>query len=365
MRSRTFQDLIFGIVPALLAGILLLLRVSVNGRWWVELISFFMPAVLLATLLIALAWLILRPGLRRLWIPLLALILALQPLSATFAFNFSKEQGTQQFRVMSFNAALFNPYRPSTLKSDPNTFRSINNYLRSSPAPDILCIQEFYHGHRSDDEITADSILALGEYSYFYTNPVYNRDYDGLIGVITFSKHPIVASGKLELGDPRFHNAHWNDVAIEGDTLRVFNVQLRSMSIRWQPLRSERLFRDLGHNLRSIYQKLHRGHRLRLFEMERLSAALKESPHPVIICADLNALPYSYPYKRLKKEYLNAFEEEGSGFGFTYRHFPWFIRIDNQFYDPSLQLKYYHTRTDLSVSDHFPIEAGYSFGEAK
>ena len=347
------------VLPAAFASIILLVYASGSGRWWVELLSFTMPLVMLAAPLVVIAWLVLRPGLHWLWLPLLAALLALKPLGATFALNVTTEEGSQQFRVMSFNAALFNPYRPSTLKSDQGSFRSFNNYLRSGPAPDILCIQEFYHGSHSADEVTADSILSLGEYSYFYTNPVYNRDYDGLIGVITFSKHPIIASGKLDLGDPRFHNAHWNDIVIESDTVRVFNVQLRSMSIRRSPIRASSLFSDLRHNAITIYRKLHIGHIKRRTEMDRISGALEASPHPAIICADLNALPYSHTYQRLKEKHLNAFEEEGSGFGFTYRHFPWFIRIDNQFYDPALRLEYFHTRKEINVSDHYPIEAGY------
>ncbi len=359
MQSHTFRYLLFVVLPALLATTTLLVRVALSGRWWIELLSFTMPLVLLATLLVLIAWLVIRPGIRWLWLPLLALLLALKPLGATFAFNLPTSEGDQQIRVMSFNAALFNPYRPSTLKSDQGSFRSFNSYLRSSPAPDILCIQEFYHGSSSADELTADSILSLGDYSYFYTNPVYNRDYDGLIGVITFSKHPIVASGKLDLGDPRFHNAHWNDIAVDGDTVRVLNVQLRSMSIRWHPLSVSTLFSDLIYNALTIYRKLHRGHILRVAEMDRIAEALDASPYPAIICADLNALPYSHTYQRLKEKHLNAFEEKGSGFGFTYRHFPWFIRIDNQFYDPQLRLEYFRTRKEINVSDHYPIEAGY------
>lgn len=359
MKSATFRTLLFVVLPALLAITTLLVRVALSGSWWIELLSFSMPVVLIATLLVLIAWLVLRPGIRWLWLPLLALLLALKPLGATFAFNLPGTEGSHQFRVMSFNAALFNPYRPSTLQSDQGSFRSFNSYLASRPAPDILCIQEFYHGSSSVDELTADSILSLGQYSYFYTNPVYNSDYDGLIGVITFSKHPIVASGKLDLGDPRFHNAHWNDIAIDGDTVRVFNLQLRSMSIRWHPLSAFSVFSDLGYNAINIYRKLHKGHFIRIIEMDRIAEALEASPYPAIICADLNALPYSQTYQRMREKHLNAFEEKGSGFGFTYRHFPWFIRIDNQFYDPALRLEYFLTRTEISVSDHFPIEAGY------
>lgn len=359
MKSRLFTFSLFVVVPVLLGGITLITSHLERGKWWMELLSFGMPMVLVGILLVLLAWLVLRPGLRHLWLPLLALVLAIDPLNATFAINLPRERSGHDLSVMSFNAALFNPYRPSTLESDPDAFDTFNAYLRDGHAPDVLCIQEFFHSNRNDQEMSADSIQQLGGYSYFYTNPVHNEDYDGLIGVITFSKYPLVRSGKLEMGDERFNNGHWNDVVVGADTVRVFNIQLRSMSIRWSTLDATSRLRNLRLNLRAIHNKLKWGYWMRHAEMELIEEALDASPYRRIICVDLNALPYSHTYQRLKNRYHNAFEKRGNGFGFTYHHFPWFIRIDNQFFDRELDIQYFRTLYEIEVSDHYPIEAGY------
>ncbi len=359
MRNQRLRSILFIALPLLFGGATMITSHLERGKWWMELLSFGMPFVLLGTLLVLVLWLVLRPGLRYLWLPLMALVLAIKPLNATLALNLPAERSGHHLSVMSFNAALFNPYRPSTLESDPDAFQSFKAYLRQGQAPDVLCIQEFFHSNSDDHELTADSIQELGGYSNFYTNPVYNADYDGLIGVITFSKYPLVRSGKLEFGDERFNNGHWNDVLVGADTVRVFNIQLRSMSIRWRSMDASSSLRNLGLNVRNLYRKLRWGYSMRQAELARIEEALDASPYRKIICVDLNALPYSHTYQRLKSHFHNAFEQRGTGFGFTYHHFPWFIRIDNQFYDHGLDIQYFHTLDRIAVSDHYPIEAGY------
>jgi exonuclease III len=364
MKKRPVTHFLFVLTPLILGGITIATSHLERGKWWMELLSFGMPVVLVATLLVLIAWMILRPGLRYLWLPLLALVAAIEPLNATFAINLPKERSGHDLSVMSFNAALFNPYRPSTLESDTTVYSSIYSYLRENPPPDILCIQEFFHSTRDEQEMSADSIQQLGGYSHFYINPVHNTDYEGLIGVITFSKFPMAGNGKLEFGDDRFNNGHWSDVVIGSDTLRIFAVQMQSMSIRWRSVEGSSWFNNLRLNLANIYRKLKWGYRIRTAEMERIEEALDASPHRVIVCADLNALPYSHTYQRLKSRYHNAFEKGGMGFGFTYHHFPWFIRIDNQFYDHDLEIQYFRTLNGIRVSDHYPIVAGYKIGNA-
>jgi exonuclease III len=359
MRKRVVHISLFIITPIVFGGITLLTSYLERGSWWIEMLSFFMPLVLVGIFIVLLAWVIIRPGYPYLVLPVLALISAIEPLNATFAMNGEREVTGEEFSVMSFNAALFNPYRPTTLESEPRIFDSFYDHLRAGGSPDVLCIQEFFHSARDGREMTADSIRILGGYSYFYINPVHNKKYDGLIGVITFSKYPIVANGKLTFGDERFNNGHWNDIVIGEDTVRVFNIQLRSMSIRWQRDGERGAFRQMAWNLRNIYRKLKWGYRARQEEMDYIEQALNESPHRKIICADLNALPYSHTYQRLKDRYHNAFERRGRGFGFTYHHFPWFIRIDNQFYDRDLEISYFRTLNEIDISDHYPIEAGY------
>ncbi len=356
VRSR-IQDLAFVVLPLLLALVVVLISQFTLGSWWLELLSYFMPAFLVSSLVLAVLCLRTGRGWRHRWAPALLLLACLKPFSETVAFHGT--DGEADLTVMSFNAALFNPYRPETLESDPGLFDRFYDHLRTGPSPDILCIQEFYHAFQRDEELTIDSIVKLGGYSNFYMNPRFNHDYAGLIGVATYSKFPAIASGRLDFAGGDHTNGHWNDFVVRGDTLRVVNVQLRSMSIRWTWDAARSLPADLWWNLHNIHGRLRQGYHARNAELDAIEGFLRESPYPVILCADINALPYSDTYQRLKRLYHNAFEQRGRGFGFTYHHFPWFIRIDNQFFSPQLGISHFRTRTDIAISDHYPVEAGY------
>lgn len=358
---RLLHPLLFGLIPGGLLSICLVVSHWVPGTWWVELLGLAMPLVLVSVLVVLVAALMMRPPLGYRILPLLAFVAAIKPMREAFALRLPKARGASDLTVMSFNSALFNPYRPSTLESDPGLYDSFYAYLCGDPAPDVLCIQEFYHSN-FNDELTVDSILHLGGYGHFFTNPQYDEDYGGLVGVMTFSKYPAVASGRVDLGQADVHNAHWNDFVIGTDTVRIFNIQLRSMSIRWTSHENVSPLRSLRMNLVNFHDRLLYGYRARKKEMASIEAHLAASPHPVIICADLNALPWSDTYQRLKRNYHNAFEHAGAGFGHTYHHFPWFIRIDHQFYDRRIGIRYFRTLDEIDISDHYPIEAGYMLG---
>jgi len=57
----------------------------------------------------------------------------------------------------------------------------------------------------------------------------------------------------------------------------------------------------------------------------------------------------------------NAFEDAGKGFGFTYNKVLFFLRIDNIFYDPSLNIEHFKTHREVDYSDHYPVSATFSW----
>ncbi len=133
------------------------------------------------------------------------------------------------------------------------------------------------------------------------------------------------------------------------------------MSIRWRKYKDANFFSNIYFNIADIYNRLSIGYESRKTEIKIINDFLADSPYKVINCADINALPYSDTYQLLKRNYHNSFEEAGFGFGFTYHHFPWLIRIDNQFSDKRLKINYHYTLNEIEISDHYPILAGYSF----
>lgn len=262
---------------------------------------------------------------------------------------------------MSFNVAAFNPTRMENKQSDIDIYRQLYHWFRENESPDILCLQEFYHGTSDDYDLTLDSIALLGNYSYYYINPRYNRHTDGIYGVITFSKYRATSAGQIFYGDTLVNKGIYNDFLINDDTVRIVNFQLRSMSIRWKNEPNFSAMENAQMNIGSIIHKLIDGNEMRKKEIAVIDSFLTQGSYKTILCADLNAVPYSATYQKLNKHYHNAFEKGGTGLGFTYNHFPSVIRIDNQFYDKRLKINYFITRKDMKFSDHYPIEAGYSF----
>lgn len=360
MLSKTIHKLI--VISFSLFSIIYLLIVSyfLIDKWWVEFLSYLMPLAIAFNLALFITALWLRINWTYMIMPSIALLLCIKPIKETIALNFRKDYGYSDVRVVSFNAAAFNPYRGTQFAS--NYYLNANFYeWIKKVSPDILCIQEFYHSDLDEYDQTLDSILNAGNYKYYYINPVYKEEQNGIMGVITFSKFKALRSGELRYSENPLNKGTWHDFIIKNDTIRLFNFQLRSMSIRIQNIDSLGIFEKILFNVKDIYQKLKFGYHSRRNELNKLEEIILSSPYKTIICADINALPYSITYQKLNTQFYNAFEKGGTGLGFTYHYFPWFIRIDNQFYDKKIRIDYFKTHTNFKVSDHHPIEAGYSF----
>ena len=74
---------------------------------------------------------------------------------------------------------------------------------------------------------------------------------------------------------------------------------------------------------------------------------------------DLNETPYGWAYGTIRERLQNAFEEAGSGFGFTLNRSPYFVRIDNQFFSNDWQILQFKTLRTIRYSDHFPLMGEY------
>ena len=118
--------------------------------------------------------------------------------------------------------------------------------------------------------------------------------------------------------------------------------------------RLARSYKDTGYRLR-------KGFVSRAIQIKGLVNNIKECKYKIILCGDLNELPYSYPYFSLRGQLHNAFEKAGNGFGFTYNGKLFFLRIDNQFFSKNLEINNFMTHRNIDYSDHFPLTASYSW----
>lgn len=152
------------------------------------------------------------------------------------------------------------------------------------------------------------------------------------------------------------------DIRIGRDTVRVIGLHLYSMTLGLGKLAQQREMEGIKAEGRITLRKMKNGFTRRAEEFTVLQKWIKTSPYPVLVCGDFNEVPYSYIYGQLRKSLSNSFEERGQGFGFTYNHLPYFIRIDHQFYDHErLTLLNFDTYSKVKYSDHYPIMGTYIF----
>ena len=294
-------------------------------------------------------------------ISFLTLILGWNHLFNFYTFNWSSEEIEKPVKVLSYNVRIFNLYE---MNQREKTRDEIFNFLLEESA-DILCFQEYYHQENSVEFVTKDSMIPLLETPYYherYTHEMLEKKY---FGVATFSKYPIVHKGEIAFENDPNNFCIYSDINVGFDTLRVFNAHLGS--IRFQKNDYDFFGEDENPKYmdksggQRIVKRLLNAFQKRAEQSEIVSAAVEASPHPVVLCGDLNDTPVSYCYRQFDDLLQDAFTLSGNGIGQTYIGDVPSNRIDYIFHSESLVSSDFTTHQFFN-SDHKPISClvGYA-----
>ncbi len=334
--------------------------------WLLGLASWGIPFFLLANLFFALFWLFSRT--HKLWSigSAVTFIIGTPYIIATFNFphKVNHTKLDKSIDVLSYNVRVFNAY--DHLRKSAKSYKESKDmikWVKNSDA-DIICLQEFYNDKNSNIYNTIERIRQKGKYKAFFLQTYDNR-YGGEFGMIIFSKYPIINKDLIHLDKNSNNQMMYVDLKIRKDTLRVYNIHLQSMAISEKEIDKAGISDDESQsNLLRVMKRLKNGFKNRSIQTDLLKKHIEDCPYPVLVCGDLNDLPYGYCYNSLSDGLSNAFEEKGSGMGVTYRGKIRLLRIDNQFFDPSvLKINSFSTLDTVKYSDHFPILGNYSFTE--
>ena len=319
------------------------------------------PVILVILILLVVIWLFFNYKLSL--IPFTAIILGKNSFNETLALNIPAPKIKHDFSVLTYNVGTFHldRFKQGGGLTKPVYFDTTVTYLQNlwlnTINTDIICFQEFYTNDYYKSENIISKLVNKG-YHYYYTNPIKQPYSFGIFGVITFSKFPIIRADSINYAENvSLNRGIVTDIVKGTDTIRVLNFHLHSMSIRFKKNPTPKV---LIQETSETVNKLKRGFELRGSQIDAILTIANRSPYPVILCGDFNDVPYSYVYQKTKQIYKNAFENAGTGFGYTYNRFPWLLRIDNQFCSKSLDVVYCKTLKN-KYSDHFPVEAGYIF----
>jgi endonuclease/exonuclease/phosphatase family metal-dependent hydrolase len=327
---------------------------------FLPLIGMAYPYLVILQLLFGLLWLMLKK--RYALFSLVFILIGWPRPMQMLSLHAGEYTGEDGIELLSYNIRLFNKYG---WEPDTATGEHVFEFIASRNA-DILCFQEFYHIENIPEYRSIPRIKSEANAPYFMFEG--RRKYDShnrerYFGLATFSKYPIVDEGTIirkNLGKAR---AIYTDIALPGDTVRVYNVHLKSLGFR----HDEYAFINdaLNHTpeeryeqSKGIFTKLTDAFIERAHEANLLKAHMKDSPYPVIVMGDFNEVPYTRAYAIISENMQDGFVEKGLGRGTTYGDFGTMpaIRIDYILADSDFEfLSFKNYRIDLS--DHEPVTA--------
>ena len=369
------------VLAALTLGLCLLLVVSaysdlVNPTFWV--LPSFLGLGFGVIAILAVVWGVVLAVTRR-WHSLLALFVTLLivavPLWRTCPLHIGggpeplarTADGTaieriDSLRVLSFNTNIMGQAHLSRVKEPI----PVVELVRKSGA-DIVCMQEYSfalgkNGH-TEQEIRGE---LKDLYPYYDFTPL---DRSRRLGIAFYSKYPIRKATRVDKREKGYFSAMYYQIDVHGRTMGVVNMHLHITMIDpkdrvFYEEMIERFDVDSLPRIRtSLMRSLAQAYRLRSAEARMLKYFV-ETNHPkdmpLLMCGDMNDTPVSYCHRTLRSlDLSDTWQEMGFGPGITYRAHRFWFRIDHILHNDRLRPLRMRVRSDVKLSDHYPIEATF------
>lgn len=332
-------------------------------RWWmVASLGLMFPVMFLVAVILSLVSILFRS--RSGWVLLLSIFLCLPAIFRFIPLNTGKDfiqaKSPQSIRVLSWNVGLMSFGARDTVEAIEQNIQ-ILNAIRESDA-DVLCLQEFLTSEIPDGHYNfMDSIKRTMRYPYRYFC-IDRSDINGFFtsGTLIMSRFPITDTGRIAFAPPFGGSVAHATLQVNGQPIEVFTTRLQSLNFSkneyaiFDKLKSADVQALDGS--KSLFRKIKYGYRHRKEQIDLTYALIHEPKRPVIFAGDLNDVPNSYAYHKLKKQFSDVWLQHGSGLGRTFRKISPTLRIDYMFINPwleSTQIK----RIQTTGSDHYGLLA--------
>ncbi|MGD1946844.1 MAG: endonuclease/exonuclease/phosphatase family protein [Croceivirga sp.] len=238
------------------------------------------------------------------------------------------------FTVMSYNAMGFNRFDQINM---PHAGDSISAFIIEK-SPDIVCLQEHARSRKKQ----------LMQYRYLSETP---RNSSRSIQAI-FSKYPIIGRGSLNLPEST-NNIIFADVAINNDTIRVYNVHLESFKIVPNDT-------DISSKAsEKVYQRIKSTITTQRRQAKLLREHISASPFSALVCGDFNNTQFSRVFRLVSEGMEDSFQVMGNGMGKTYSVKGVPLRIDYILAENRFEFLG-HWNYEKKYSDHEPVMARVS-----
>lgn len=322
------------------------------------------PFAIAANVFFVLFWLFSSHKLRVLY-SALTLVACYKVSLTVFGLNFFGDNDMSErhntIKIMSWNSHGMGIHnRPRDKAAD----RRLLEFIEQTDA-DILCMME-YPTPRNDfmNKVTT-KIIKDNRYKDFRFKDDNVLSKIIFLGTAVFSRYPLKNFVAHKLSE--YIYMLQADVDIPGGgRVRMFIVHLNTFGLSDH---EKAYIEDVKNNARitesnidsskTFIPKLAAGFSRRSKETDIAAKVIAQSPYPVLICGDMNDVPGSYTYTRLRGDLKDVFLEKGVGLGRTYNQIFPTIRIDHMFYDPAILklIGFQCPKTDLS--DHNPLVTNF------
>lgn len=318
---RLFRFLLLTVHLVLAAALLLMLGnryISPHIFPYLNLLSLGFPFIISAYAFITLIW-ILTLRKRAILFILIGLLLV-TPVRRWINFTSKKETG--KLKIISFNG-----------KNNSFGKENIRDYLKNQNA-DIVFGQE----------LELDAIEG-----YYIQN-----DYV----VCTASKYKILNHDVLVTGGNN-SQAQYADIEINGKIYRFLNVYLEPFYFEKSMVKPTESSTENETKAKNVGRKLLKTFKIHAQQVDALKSFINNSPYPVFICGDFNAVPNSYEYFKMSDGLKDAFLEAGRGSGTSFHDYKFPIKIDHIFTSDAFIPKSYRVDRSVRISDHYPVIATF------
>ncbi len=321
--------------------------------WWLSFFGLGHIYLLIANLLFTVLWLFTKYKKLSL-LSLVTILLGWSMIGRNIQISDKKtpdEKLDNSLKVISYNVHAF---EDRDLKQVGSKYQNMFDFLRKNEA-DLICMQE-YATSPWVKELKEENIRKhLNKTPYCHIEQTI-----GTIGIATFSKYPIIRK-QLIYSDNSTNACMYSDLKIGQDTVRVFNVHLKSIGFSNEErqllnnaVKKDYSEADIG-TVKAIIRQMTASSFRRAKQVELVSKHIEQSPYPVIICGDFNDPPNSYSYQKIRGKRKDAFIEAGKGRSTTYN----IGRLSSQRIDFILHSNtfraYDYESPRVRYSDHFPV----------
>ncbi len=149
------------------------------------------------------------------------------------------------------------------------------------------------------------------------------------------------------------------DIKHQGKIIRVINVYLTPFFLDKNKVRPAEDLNQNKSKAKYILKRLIPTFKIHEAEVNAIAEAVKNSPYPVILAGDFNAVPNSYEYYKLRGDLKDAFVEVGRGSATSFHDYKVPIRIDYIFASKTIKPIGYRVDRSVRISDHYPVIAEF------